>query len=68
MRNTYPKFEALCLIPHRFLLFCFIFLNISSLISRNKLFMVKAVKFLQMCLTSVKHSCTQSIARVLKQR
>jgi hypothetical protein len=68
MRNTNPKFEALCLIPRRFLLFCFIFLNTSNLINQNTLFMVTAVKFLQMCLSSVKHSCTQSIARGLMQR
>ena len=67
MRNTNPKFELLCLILRRFLLFRFIFLNISNLISHNNLFMVTAVKFLQLCLASVKHPCTQSIARFLKQ-
>jgi len=67
MRNTNPKFELLCLIPPRFLLFRLIFLNISNLISHNALFMVRAVKFLQLCLASVKHPCTQSLARYLKQ-
>ena len=57
MRNTNPKFELLCLIPFRFLLFRFILLNISNLISHNSLFMVTAVKFLQLCLASVKHPC-----------
>jgi hypothetical protein len=67
MRNTNPKFELLCLIPRRFLLFRFIFLNISNLITHITLFMVTAVKFLQLCLASVKHPCTHSVAPFLKQ-
>jgi hypothetical protein len=67
MRNTNPKFELLCLIPRRFLLFRFIFLNISNLISHITLFMITAVKFLQLCLACVKHPCAQSIPRFLKQ-
>ena len=67
MRNINPKFELLWLIPLGFLLFRLIFLNISNLISHNTLFMVTAVKFLQLCLASVKHPCTQSVVRVLKE-
>ena len=67
MRNTNPKFELVCLFPRLFLLFRFIFLNISNLISHNTLFVVTTVKFLKLCLASVKHPCTQSIARFLKQ-
>jgi hypothetical protein len=65
MRNTNLKFELLRLILRRFLLFRFIFLNISNLISHNTLLIVTTVKLLQLCLTSVKHPCTQSMARFL---